>query len=60
VKGIITDDSVADVFIPQLIDLYLEGRFPFEKKRTFYPFEDIEKAVNYMVKGLVLKPVLRF
>ncbi|HEY0180637.1 MAG TPA: NAD(P)-dependent alcohol dehydrogenase, partial [Dokdonella sp.] len=29
VRGIIEGDSVADVFIPQLIELWKQGRFPF-------------------------------
>jgi hypothetical protein len=27
---------------------------------TYYPFEEISKAVEDMEKGIVLKPVLRF
>jgi len=42
--GIIEGNSVPDVFIPQLIDLYLRGRFPFDKLVKFYPFERINGA----------------
>jgi aryl-alcohol dehydrogenase len=59
VKGIIEGDAVPDKFIPKLIALYKEGRFPFDRLITFYPFNDIEKAVEDMEKGLVIKPVLR-
>lgn len=59
VKGIIAGDSVADVFIPTLIELYRQGRFPFDRLITFYPFDEISKAVEDMEKGKVIKPVLR-
>jgi aryl-alcohol dehydrogenase len=59
VKGIIAGDSVAGVFIPTLIELYRQGRFPFDRLITFYPFDQIEKAVEDMEKGKVIKPVLR-
>ncbi len=59
VRGIIAGDSVADVFIPTLIELYRQGRFPFDRMITFYPFDEISKAVGDMEKGKVIKPVLR-
>jgi aryl-alcohol dehydrogenase len=59
VRGIIAGDSVADIFIPTLIDLYLQGRFPFDQLITFYPFDEINKAVDDMEKGRVIKAVLR-
>jgi len=60
VRGILAGDSVADQFIPILIDFYLQGRFPFDRMIRFYPFQEINRAVEDMVKGTVLKPVLRF
>jgi aryl-alcohol dehydrogenase len=59
VKGIIEGDAVPNQFIPKLIELYKQGRFPFDRLITFYPFDDIEKAVQDMEKGRVIKPVLR-
>lgn len=59
VKGIIAGDSVPDVFIPVLIELYRQGRFPFDQMITFYPFDEINKAVKDMEKGIVVKPILR-
>jgi aryl-alcohol dehydrogenase len=59
VRGIIAGDSVADIFIPTLIELYRQGRFPFDRLITFYPFDEIGKAVGDMEKGRVIKPVLR-
>jgi len=59
VKGIIEGDAIPDLFIPRLIDLYSQGRFPFDRLITFYPFEEINQAVEDMEKGRVIKPVLR-
>jgi len=59
VKGIIEGDSIPDLFIPRLIELYRQGRFPFDRLITFYPFDEINKAVGDMEKGKVIKPVLR-
>jgi len=59
IKGIIEGDAIPDLFIPRLIELYSQGRFPFDRLITFYPFDDINKAVEDMEKGLVIKPILR-
>lgn len=59
VKGILGGDAIPDLFIPKLIELYARGRFPFDRLITFYPFDDINRAVEDMEKGRVIKPVLR-
>ena len=59
VKGIIEGDAIPDLFIPKLIELYSQGRLPFDRLISFYPFEDINKAVKDMEEGRVIKPVLR-
>jgi aryl-alcohol dehydrogenase len=60
VKGIVAGDSVAELFIPILIDLYRQGRFPFDRMITFYPFDQINQAVEDSAKGKAIKAVLRF
>jgi aryl-alcohol dehydrogenase len=60
VRGILGGDAIADLFIPKLIDLYCQGRFPFDQMITFYPFNEINRAVEDMEQGRVIKPVLRF
>ena len=60
VRGIIEGDAIPDLFIPSLIELYRQGRFPFDRMITFYPFEEINKAVEDMEHGRVVKPVLKF
>jgi aryl-alcohol dehydrogenase len=57
--GIIAGDSVSDVFIPQLIELYMQGRLPFDRMIQFYPFDQINQAAYDSEKGRTLKAVLR-
>jgi aryl-alcohol dehydrogenase len=59
VYGIIEGDSVPDVFIPQLVQLFLQGRFPFDKLTKFYPFERINEAASDSERGLTIKPIIR-
>jgi aryl-alcohol dehydrogenase len=60
IRGIVQGDSVADTFIPKLIDLHLAGRFPFDKFLTKYPFEKINEAIEDQASGKVVKPVFTF
>ena len=59
VKGIIEGDAIPDLFIPKLIELHKQGRLPFDRLIKFYPFDEINRAVEDMEKRVVLKPVLR-
>lgn len=59
VLGVVEGDSIPDVFIPQLIDFYKAGRFPFDRMVTFYPFEQINQAAEDSLKGKTLKAILR-
>ncbi|KPJ88045.1 MAG: alcohol dehydrogenase [Spirochaetes bacterium DG_61] len=59
VRGIIEGDAIPDLFIPKLIELYSKGQFPFDRLITFYPFNEINQAVEDMEKGRVIKPILR-
>ena len=59
-RGIIQGDSIPDLFIPALIELYTQGRFPFDRLITYYPFAQINEAAAAAERGEVVKPVLRF
>jgi len=59
VRGVVEGDADPDTFIPELIDLYLAGRFPFERLIAFYPLERINEAVADGEAGRVIKPVVR-
>ncbi len=58
VRGIIEGDSVPDIFIPQLVELWRQGRFPFDQLIKTYDLADIETAVHESESGAVLKAVL--
>ncbi|MEN5208514.1 NAD(P)-dependent alcohol dehydrogenase [Stenotrophomonas terrae] len=59
IRGIVEGDSVPKVFIPQLVQLYQQGRFPFDKLVKFYPLEQINQAAEDSTKGITLKPILK-
>ena len=59
VRGIVEGDSIPDIFIPRLISLYMQGRFPFDKMLTFYPFDRINDAAEDSEKGRTIKAVIR-
>lgn len=58
VRGIIEGDSVPDLFIPLLIELWRQGRFPFDKLIRTYPLAEIGEAVRASEEGEVVKAVL--
>jgi aryl-alcohol dehydrogenase len=59
VRGVIEGDCNPELFIPQLIDLYKQGRFPFDRLIKFYSLEQINEAAEDSEKGKTLKPVLK-
>lgn len=59
VQGFIEGDSIPDEFIPRMIELYRQGRFPFDRLIRSYPFADINQAVEDQHAGLAIKAVLR-
>jgi aryl-alcohol dehydrogenase len=59
VRGIVEGQSLPDVFLPRLIALWRQGRFPVDRIMTHYPFEDIDRAARDAEEGRVVKPVLR-
>lgn len=56
--GLVEGCSVPKVFIPQLLNYYRKGMFPFDKLITYYPFEQINQAFEDTKNGSVLKAVL--
>lgn len=58
-RGVIQGDSQPKLFLPQLIEHYKAGRFPFERLVRFYDFKEIEAAFADSHSGVTLKPVLR-
>lgn len=58
VRGICTGDSLPSEFIPELIELYRQGRMPFDRLIKTYPLEEINRAVQDQHDGKVVKAVL--
>jgi len=59
VRGVVEGDSVPQVFLPQLVRFWEDGRFPVERLMRHYDFEQIEDAVRDAESGEAIKPVLR-
>lgn len=43
-----------------MIELWRQGKFPFDSMLAFYPFEELEKALADVHAGRIIKPVLTF
>ena len=56
--GVIEGDTVPQLFIPELIDYYKKGLFPFDKLVKFYNFDEINEAFEDSKKGIAIKPIL--
>jgi aryl-alcohol dehydrogenase len=59
ITGIVEGDSDPQQFIPDLIELHRQGKFPFDELVTYYDFDEIEQAVEDSESGDTIKPVLR-
>jgi aryl-alcohol dehydrogenase len=59
-KTVVQGSSVPQVFIPHLIDLWREGKFPFEKLIGEYDLEHINDGFEDSRNGSVIKPVVVF
>ena len=57
--GVIEGEAVPQVFIPELVDYYKKGLFPFDKLVRFYNFDDINKAFEDSKNGFTIKPILK-
>lgn len=60
ILGIVEGDSVPDIFIPRLVELYQQGRFPFDRLVKFYSLDQINQAAEDSEKGITIKPIVRF
>ncbi|MCL4104109.1 UNVERIFIED_CONTAM: hypothetical protein GTU68_034971 [Idotea baltica] len=59
IVGLVEGNSEPREFIPQLIQYYREGRFPFDRLIDFFPFEALNEAVQAQESGQSIKPVVR-
>jgi aryl-alcohol dehydrogenase len=58
VLSVIQGDAVPQKFIPRLIRLFREERFPFDRLVRFYDFAEINRAIDDSKHGRTIKPVL--
>lgn len=57
---VIEGNAVPREFIPRLIRLHREGKFPFDRLIKKYRFEDVNLAFADSANGSTLKPVLEY
>lgn len=58
VAGVLEGSANPKEFIPKLLNLYKENKFPFDKLLTYYQFDHINQAIKDLENGEVIKPVL--
>jgi aryl-alcohol dehydrogenase len=58
VIGISGGDAVPHVHIPRLVELWKQGRFPFDRLTQTFRLEEINDAERATLSGDVVKPVL--
>lgn len=59
IKAVIEGDSVPEVFIPQMVELHRQGRFPIDRLVADYPMAEVARAAEDSLAGRAVKPVLR-
>ena len=57
-KGVLGGDADPRTLIPMLIEHWRDGRFPFDRLLSFYPFAEIGRAFEDVRSGKAIKPVL--
>jgi len=58
VHGVIQGESQPKEFIPQLVDLLMQGKMPVDRMITSYDLADINRAAQDSASGATIKPVL--
>jgi aryl-alcohol dehydrogenase len=59
VRGCIQGDSDVKSFLPHLVGLFRAGKLPVDRLVRHYDFAEINEAVEDMLAGRTIKPVLR-
>lgn len=59
IVGVTEGDSTPQVFIPELVNYFKDGKFPFDKLVKFYDFEDINQAFEDSKTGITIKPIVK-
>jgi aryl-alcohol dehydrogenase len=59
-SGVIEGDADPQKFIPELIQLYRDGKFPFDRLVKTFPLSEINAAIEASESGAVIKPIVVF
>jgi aryl-alcohol dehydrogenase len=59
VRGVTEGDSIPDQFIPQLVELHMQGRFPLQHLVKYYELDSINQAIDDQASGATIKPIVR-
>ena len=59
-QPVVEGDANPQTFVPKLLKLYEQGKFPFDRLITKYPFAEINEAIHATERGEIIKPVLLF
>ena len=59
-SGVIEGDADPRTFVPMLIELYRDGKFPFDRLIKTFPLNQINEAIAASQRGDVIKPVVVF
>jgi aryl-alcohol dehydrogenase len=59
VVGVLGGGGRSGQLIPALVELYQQGRFPFDRLARYYAMNQIEQALADSASGEVIKPILR-
>ena len=59
IVGVLGGGGRSGQLIPALVDLYQQGRFPFDRLVKYYELGEIDQALADSKSGQVIKPILR-
>lgn len=57
--GVTMGSAIPQEFIPELIQYYQAGDFPFDRLEKLYDFSEINRAIADSRSGVAIKPILR-
>ncbi|CAG7919742.1 unnamed protein product [Penicillium olsonii] len=60
IVGAIEGCANPGLIVPELIDLYKQGKFPVENFATIYAPDEIEQAMSDLHSGKVIKPIIKW
>lgn len=58
-RGVVEGGADPQSFIPDLIEHYKAGRFPFDRLVEYFDFADIAHAIEQGESGQVIKPIVK-